>query len=226
IFRNSQARYTGESFGYNLTYLRNKFITEHTLNYKWKKKNHRIDALVGATYEYSAFKNAAIEGTQFPTDLIETLNAATVINADGTYTSKEEISLASFLARVNYDYKGKYLLSFAARYDGSSLFGPENKYGFFPSASVGWNIHNEKFWKENISFINQFKIRSSFGLTGNNNIENYAFTNLLFPANYSLGEGGGSVSSGLAENGLTLGNSAISWEQTKQYDTGVDIDFF
>ena len=225
IFRNSKASHTGQSFGYNLINLSNKFITEHTLNYRWKKKNHSMDVLVGTTYEYTAYKNSAIEGTQFPTDLIETLNAATVINADGTYTNKEELSLASFLARVNYDYKGKYLFSAAARYDGSSLFGPDNKYGFFPSASVGWNIHKEKFWKDNIGFVNQFKIRSSFGLTGNNNIESYAFTNLLFPSNYSLGESGGSVNSGLAENGLTLGNSAISWEQTKQYDTGIDVSF-
>ena len=226
IFRNSKARYTGESYGLSLANLRNKFITEHTLNYRWRKKNHTIDALLGTTYEYTAFKNSSIVGTQFPTDLIETLNAATVIDANDTYTNKEEISLLSYLARVNYEFKGKYLLSLAARYDGSSLFGPENKYGFFPSASVGWNIHKENFWKENVKFINQFKIRSSFGLTGNNNIQNYAFTNLLSPSNYSLGENGGSIASGLGENNNTLGNSAISWEQTKQYDTGVDISFF
>ncbi|WP_417290331.1 SusC/RagA family TonB-linked outer membrane protein [Corallibacter sp.] len=226
IFRNSEGRYTGESYGLNLANLRNKFITEHTLNYRWKKNNHRVDALLGATYEYTAFKNMSIVGTQYSSDLIETLNAATVINADDTYTTKEEISLMSYLARLNYEFKGKYLLSLAARYDGSSLFGPDNKYGFFPSASVGWNVHKENFWKENIGFVNQFKIRSSFGLTGNNNIENYAFTNLLYASNYSFGESGGSVNSGLSENGLTLGNSAISWEQTQQYDTGLDISLF
>lgn len=226
IFRNSEASHTGESFGLNISNLNNKFITEHTLNYRWKNKNHKFDGLLGTTYEYSAFKTTSIEGTQFPTDLIETLNAATVINADGTYTTKQEIALVSFLSRVNYEYKGKYLASFAARYDGSSLFGPENRFGFFPSASVGWNLHKENFWKENIKFIDQFKIRSSFGLTGNNNIENYAFTNLLFPSNYSFGESGGTINSGLSENALTLGNSAISWEQTKQYDTGIDVEFF
>lgn len=226
IFRNSKARYTGESYGLSLANLRNKFITEHTLNYRYNKGDHSVDGLLGATYEYTAYKNASITGTQFPTDLIPTLNAATVIDADGTYTNKEEIALVSFLARINYDYKGKYLLSVAGRYDGSSLFGPDNKYGFFPSASVGWNVHKENFWKENIKFINQFKIRSSVGVTGNNNIENYAFTNLLYPSNYSFGENGGTVNSGLAENGLTLGNSAISWEQTEQYDTGVDISLF
>jgi TonB-linked SusC/RagA family outer membrane protein len=226
IFRTSEASHTGESYGLNISNLNNKFITEHTLNYRWKNKSHKFDGLVGTTYEYSAFKTTSIEGTQFPTDLIETINAATVINADATYTTKQEIALVSFLSRINYEYEGKYLASFAARYDGSSLFGPENRYGFFPSASVGWNLHKENFWKENIKFMNQFKIRSSVGLTGNNNIENYAFTNLLFPSNYSFGESGGTINSGLSENALTLGNSAISWEQTKQYDTGLDIEFF
>lgn len=226
IFRGSEARYTGQSYGLNQANLRTRVISEHTLNYDWKNKNHNIDALVGATYEYTGIKDASIVGTQFPTDLISTINAATVIDSEDTFTYKEEISLVSFLARVNYEYKGKYLASIAARYDGSSLFGPENKYGFFPSASVGWNIHKENFWKNNIGFINQFKIRSSFGVTGNNNIQNYAFTNLLYPSNYSLGENGGSVTSGLGETGATLGNRSISWEQTYQYDTGLDLSLF
>ncbi|RAV28659.1 SusC/RagA family TonB-linked outer membrane protein [Sinomicrobium soli] len=225
-FRRSIADRTGQSLGINTTYMRNRIITEHTLNYRKKFKNHRLDALVGTTYEYTGIKRTAISGTQFPTDLIETINAATVIDADDTYTSKEEISLVSFLARVNYEYKGKYLASVAARYDGSSLFGPENKYGFFPSASLGWNIHKEKFWEDHIGFIDEFKVRSSFGMAGNNNIENYAFANLLYPSNYSLGGGGGTVTSGLGETYPTLGNRAISWEQTYQYDTGVDISLF
>ncbi|RNL87113.1 TonB-dependent receptor [Sinomicrobium pectinilyticum] len=225
-FRKSIADRTGQSLGINTTYMRNRVITEHTLNYRKKLGNHRLDGLVGTTYEYTGIKRSGISGTQFPTDLIETINAATVIDANDTYTSKEEISLVSFLARINYEYKGKYLASVAARYDGSSLFGPENKYGFFPSASVGWNIHKENFWKEKIPFINEFKVRSSFGMTGNNNIENYAFANLLYPANYSFGTGSGSVTSGLGETYPTLGNRAISWEQTYQYDTGLDISFF
>ncbi|SFW51613.1 TonB-linked outer membrane protein, SusC/RagA family [Sinomicrobium oceani] len=226
LFRKSIANRTGQSLGLNTTYMRNRVITEHTLNYKKKLGDHRLDALLGTTYEYTGIKRTGISGTQFPTDLIETINAATVIDADDTYTNKEEIGLVSFLARMNYEYKGKYLASVAARYDGSSLFGPENKYGFFPSASVGWNLHKETFWKDNVRFINEFKIRSSFGMTGNNNIENYAFANLLYPANYSLGESGGSVTSGLGETYPTLGNRAISWEQTYQYDTGLDISFF
>ncbi|MDD7887526.1 TonB-dependent receptor [Flavivirga sp. 57AJ16] len=226
IFRNSLANRTAESFALNQTRLYNKFITEHTLNYRLKAGSHNFDGLLGTTFEYSNFKNGSVRGTQFPTDLIETINAATVIDANSTYTNKEEISLLSYLARLNYEYDGKYLLSLAGRFDGSSLFGPDNKYGFFPSASVGWNVHKENFWKNNFKFINQFKIRSSLGIVGNNNIENYAFTNLLFPSNYSIGENGGVVTSGLAENGLTLGNEAISWEQTEQYDTGVDMSFF
>lgn len=226
IFQNSLARYTGQSYGLNASDLKTRFITEHTLNYKWYNKKHKVDLLGGTTYEYTGLKEANIAGTQFPTDLVSTLNAATIIDAEDTYTTKSEISLLSFLARVNYEYNGKYLASVAARYDGSSLFGPDNKYGVFPSASVGWNVHKEKFWKDNIGFINEFKIRSSFGVTGNNNIQNYAFTNLLYPSNYSLGDGSGTVTSGLGETGSTLGNRAISWEQTYQYDTGLDAQFF
>lgn len=226
IFRNSKARYTGQSYGLNATDIKRRIISEHTLNYKLSSKKHKFDFLLGGTYEFTALKEANISGNQFPTDLVSTLNAATVIDAEETFTTKSEISLLSYLARVNYAYDNKYLLSLAARYDGSSLFGPENKYGFFPSASVGWNIHKEKFIRDNVGFITEFKIRSSFGITGNNNIQNYAFTNLLFPTNYSLGDGSGSVTSGLGETGSTLGNRAISWEQTYQYDTGLDLQFF
>lgn len=221
-FRNSLARTDGQSFAEDDSTLQNRFITEHTLNYDYKTGNHNFEALLGGTYEYTFLKSTSVLGSNFPTNFISTINAATLIDADGTFTLKEEIGLISGLTRVNYNYDNRILLSAAARVDGSSLFGPENKYGFFPSASAGWNIHNEKFFNENISFINQFKARASYGVVGNNNIANYSFTNLLFPANYSLGTGTGAIISGLAENGNTLANRRISWEQTNSYDFGID----
>jgi TonB-linked SusC/RagA family outer membrane protein len=221
-FRTSQARRDGQSFGEDVNGIRNRVVTEHTLNYDYKTGKHDFDFLVGGTYEYTFLKTSSILGTTFPTDFIDTINAATIIDANNTFTLKEEIGLLSGLGRVNYNYDNKYLLSFAARVDGSSLFGPNNKYGFFPSASAGWNVHNEEFFNENIAFLNQFKIRGSYGVVGNNNIDNYSFTNLLFPANYSLGSGLGAIASGLAENGNTLANRSISWEQTDSYDLGID----
>lgn len=221
-FRNSIARRDGQSFSEDVNSIRNRVITEHTLDYNYSKGKHDFNALAGGTYEYTFLKTSSILGSNFPTDYISTINAATIIDADNTFTLKEEIGLLSGLARVNYGYDNKYLLSFAARVDGSSLFGPNNKYGFFPSASAGWNVHNEKFFNENISFLNQLKLRASYGVVGNNNIDNYSFTNLLFPTNYSLGEGAGSIISGLAENGDVLANRSISWEQTDSYDLGID----
>lgn len=225
-FRNSLADQTGQAIGEDDSTLKTDILTENTLNYKWKGDNHSVDALAGMTYQKTNIKGTGIYGTQFPSDYIETLNGANIIDASETFTRKEQIGLLSFLARVNYAYKDKYLISLAARADGSSLFGPENKYGIFPSASIGWNVSEENFWKENIEFVNKFKLRTSVGVTGNNNITNYSFTNLLYPANYSLGEGGGSVTSGLGETGSVLGNPGIGWEQTLEYDSGTDISFF
>lgn len=225
-FRNSQADQTGQIIGEDDSTIKSDLLTENTLNYKWKNDNHNIDALGGITYQKTNIKGTGIFGTQFPSNYIETINAANVIDAEETFTRKEKIGLLSFLARVNYSYKDKYLISIAARTDGSSLFGPENKYGVFPSASIGWNVDEENFWKENISFINRFKLRTSFGITGNNDITNYSFTNLLYTSNYSLGQGAGNVTSGLGETGNVLGNPEIGWEQTLEYDSGVDISFF
>ncbi|MCC9064847.1 SusC/RagA family TonB-linked outer membrane protein [Flavobacterium piscisymbiosum] len=225
-FRNSQADQTGQAIGEDDSNLKADLLTENTLNYKWKNKKHSIDALGGITYQKTNIKGTGIYGTQFPSDYIGTLNGANVIDANETFTRKEQIGLLSFLARVNYAYKDKYLLSIAARADGSSLFGPDNKYGIFPSASVGWNVSEENFWKQNIQWVNRFKLRTSFGITGNNDITNYSFTNLLYSSNYSLGQGAGSVTSGLGETGDVLGNPEIGWEQTLEYDSGADLSFF
>jgi TonB-linked SusC/RagA family outer membrane protein len=225
-FRSSEAEFTGQAIGEDNSTMQVRMLTENTFTYDYNKGDHDVDALAGITYQKTDYKFVNMYGTQFPSDYIPTLNAANLIDAEQSFTRKETITLLSFLARVNYAYKGKYLVSLAGRADGSSVFGPENKYGFFPSVSVGWNVGEENFWKNNVSFVNRFKIRSSFGVTGNNDITNYSFTNLLYPANYSLGTGTGSVTSGLGETGNVLGNPAISWEQTNEYDTGVDLGFF
>lgn len=225
-FRNSQADQTGQAIGEDDSTMKVDMLTENTINYKWKNKVHSIDALGGITYQKTNLKYSGIYGTQFPSDYIETINGANVIDAGQTFTRKEQIGLLSFLARFNYAYKDRYLISLAARADGSSLFGPDNKYGIFPSVSVGWNVGEENFWKNNIQFMNRFKLRTSFGVTGNNDIANYSFTNLLYTTNYSLGEGAGNVNSGLGETGNVLGNPGIGWEQTLEYDSGADLSFF
>lgn len=130
-FRNSQADQTGQVIGEDDSNLNVNLLTENTLTYKYKNNNHNLDVLGGFTYQKTNIKGTGIYGTQFPSDYVETINAANVIDADETFTRKENIALVSYLARVNYAYKDRYLFSIAARADGSSLFGPENKYGIF-----------------------------------------------------------------------------------------------
>ncbi|MCC8188789.1 MAG: TonB-dependent receptor [Bacteroides sp.] len=198
-------------------------LTENTLNYHTViRKKHDLSVLAGFTAEKSNTRTAGIVGTDFPTDYIHTINAATGLSLGDTYTLKEEEALLSVLGRVNYAYDDKYLVSASLRTDGSSKFGPDNRWGWFPSVSLGWRVSEEPFMK-NIRWIDQLKLRGSWGLTGNNDIENYAHTDKLLSANYSFGPGTGTVTPGLANTSSVLGNKSIGWEQSSEYNFGADI---
>jgi TonB-dependent starch-binding outer membrane protein SusC len=205
--------------------LRIKYIAENTLTYNLRSKSHKLEALVGTAYENEKFKDNNIRAQNFSIENTTTLNNAGVIDLANTYTLKFSTLLLSALSRVSYDYDNRYLLTVAGRYDGFSKFGKENKFGFFPSASIGWNIGNEKFWKNNIKFISRFKLRSSYGITGNNNIavEDYPAKDLLLNSNYSLG---GNLAPGYGVTGADLGNNKISWETSIEYDHGLELGFF
>ncbi len=225
IYQNAGSRRDGTSnVGIYNNSLFVDLLSENTLNYEFKKDSHSLNILAGATFQKTKIDNADIEGSSFPTDYIQTLNAATSFDLEGTGTYKEEYSLVSFLARANYAYKDKYLTSFVLRTDGSSLFGTENKWGWFPSASVGWRVSEEPFF--NVAWIDLLKLRASVGVTGNNDIENYAHQNTLSSANYQLGVGASSPTAGLGQVADILGNKAISWEQTIEYNYGFDWSLF
>ncbi|MCD8166898.1 MAG: TonB-dependent receptor [Bacteroides sp.] len=198
-------------------------LTENTFNYhKTFGNKHELSVLAGFTAKRSNTKTAGILGTDFPTNYVHTLNAATKLGLDDTYTLREEEALMSVLGRINYAYDDKYLLSASLRTDGSSKFGPDNRWGWFPSVSLGWRLSEEAFMKD-IEWINQFKIRGSWGLTGNNDIVNYAHTDKLLSANYVLGSGNGEVAPGLANTSSVLGNKSISWEQSSEFNLGLDF---
>jgi TonB-linked SusC/RagA family outer membrane protein len=127
----------------------------------------------------------------------------------------------SALARVQYDYSGKYLLSAALRADGSSRFGPTNRWGYFPSASVGWNILRESFMKDP-KIISNLKLRGSYGVTGNFQIGNYASQSIISSSNYVFGpQGGTALASGLYQS--TAGNPKLGWEKTSAINLGFEI---
>ena len=138
----------------------------------------------------------------------------------GTYRNPDRV-LQSLLARVNYSLDSKYLLSASIRADISSLFTKGNRTAWFPSVSLGWRISEEK-WLKDSRWLSNLKLRASYGVTGNNAVPHTAALELLNSANYPTGPGNGSLVPGVANTETTLANSAITWEQTDEFNVGVD----
>lgn len=188
-------------------------------NLEYRKQlftDHNIEALVGYSAQKFESLTNSVSGTGFPSDDVPYLSAATVISA-GT-SNASEYSLLSSIARLNYNYKSKYLLSGAIRNDGSSRFGATRKWGYFPSVSAGWVVSDEKFM-ETFKPIDFLKLRASYGISGNNDFGNYVAIAGIGAFNYVFN---GALSPGLAIN--TLGNTDLAWERNKQFDIGVDLN--
>lgn len=207
--------------GSSNTFESKNWLSEFTLNYNRTLNEHKVQGLLGYTVQKEFIDENTINGTNFPNDVIRTINAAGLITS--ALSTKEEWSLLSYLARVNYSYNDKYLVSAAFRRDGSSRFGSDNRWGFFPSFSLGWRLSEENFMKD-VNWISDLKIRTSYGLTGNNFISNYGHIGLTLVDNYVLGNSGGSLN-----NGIRLGNipnSQLGWEKNKQLDAGFELSAF
>lgn len=200
------------------------YLWENTLNYDIKKGNHSFTGLLGYTAQKTSTTQSNMVGYNFPTEDFETLNQAAQIDQSLTYTLKEPVGLISYLGRITYDYKGKYLFSTSLRTDGSTYFNKGHQYGWFPSVSAGWRVKDEAFLKKT-EWLSDLKLRLSYGATGNNRIQSFAYQNLLYPGNYSFGSGNGTVNQGLAPNSDVLANPAITWERTYEYNAGLDAGF-
>ncbi|MDD3078027.1 MAG: TonB-dependent receptor [Paludibacter sp.] len=228
VYHNANAKSDGDA---NYAIYTNKFsvdlLSENTLNYSKTIGKHDFTGLLGYTANKVITKSAGIKGTGFPTDYVPTINAATAITIDETdgtrrtYTLSEEELLLSGLGRITYSYDNKYLFSGSIRGDASSKFGPENQLGWFPSLSLGWRASEENFIKD-LRKIDQLKFRASWGVTGNNDITNYAAYDKLQNANYVFGTGS-TLYAGLANTSSVLGNKAITWEQSYEYNVGFDL---
>lgn len=230
-YHNANSKSDGDAnYGLYANRFRFDVLSENTLNYNAKWGKHEFGAMAGFTVNHVRTRTAGIKGTAFPTDYIHTLNAATNIVIEEndrtrqTYTLEERELLLSVLSRINYSYADRYLASVSFRADGSSKFGPDNQWGFFPSVSVGWRLSEEP-WMKDQAWLNQLKIRGSWGLTGNNDIQNYAAYDKLGVANYTFGTSN-VLAQGLANTSSVLGNRSISWEQTSEFDVGFDLSMF
>ena len=204
------------------------------LTYTRSFGEHNFKLLGGTQVEYN--KSQSLSGTRntpFPSNITQELNAGPSGSQTNSGTSSVW-ALRSFYGRLNYDYKEKYLLEANARYDASSRFPPQNRWGLFPSVSAGWMASKEKFL-ENISWLSSLKLRGSWGVLGNQNIGTYPYqdvynyltlynnNNANSPYAYPF-SGGSSVNSGVAQNALT--DADIKWESTRVFDIGTDITVF
>ncbi|MBN1597674.1 MAG: TonB-dependent receptor [Bacteroidales bacterium] len=199
---------TNEGIGQTRSWDNFIWLFENTLNYNLNFGNHSVTAMAGITAQESKFHYSYMQGSHFQDDYIPTLNAATV--RDAINTDIQEWAKNSYLARISYDYKKKYLISSNFRIDGSSRFGKNYNVGYFPSVSAGWRISSESFM-EDIKKINELKLRVGWGKTGNDEgIGNYSSYGLYDP----------SVS---GYNFRKLANEDLKWEATTQTNIGLDL---
>lgn len=187
---------------------------KNLLNYTKRAGNHNFDFLLGMEAQKTTQYASVISGQGFVNSTLKTPQDAAQITSN---YSESAYTFMSYLTRLNYDYKGKYLLSLTARRDGSSRFGKNNQWGFFPAVSLGYILSEEPFFKPLKSTVNFFKLRASLGLSGNAEIGNYLFASTYAQSNYN------------ANSGITLaniGDDKLGWETTEQRDLGISLELF
>lgn len=197
------------------------WLNENTAVYNHSFGEHNFELLAGFTNQRYRQDFERIQADTYTDDRLPTIQGALNINRAGTTNGINEWSLTSYLSRLSYNYKGKYLFTAAIRSDGSSRFGTSNRWGTFPSVSAGWVISDENFLKD-IRQISFAKVRASYGVIGNNNIGNY--TQYALVNNTVNAVFGSDVATGAAVT--SLANNNLGWETTKQFDLGLDLGVF
>jgi TonB-linked SusC/RagA family outer membrane protein len=196
------------------------WVFEQTLSYNKNFGGHSVSVLGGWTMQYQRDESNYAFANGFIINSIPTLNAGTVTRGN---SNASEWSLLSALARIQYNYLGKYMITGALRADGASRFGKNNRWGYFPSVSLGWRISEEKFMNS-LEFIDDLKLRASYGLTGNFNIPNYGSQGELAYYSYVLGGSSPDAIKGAAPKSMP--NPDLKWEKTAQVNVGFDATLF
>lgn len=198
---------------------RRNILVENLLTFDRTFGEHKISALAGYTYQDSRFRHIQAYGEGLPQGL-EEIDAATT-NRSNEGNSLRSV-LTSILGRVFYSYQNKYLFTATIRRDGSSKFGKNNRYGYFPSFSLGWNVAEEKFM-ENVHWLDQLKLRGGYGVLGNQEIDNYQYSSTITTGiNYPDGNGG-LLQGAFPKN---FANPDIKWEETAMTNVGIDFMVF
>ena len=212
-----------DSWAYNAA---NVFVTyEDTF-----KDAHHLTVMAGGNLEYSYRKNLSTVGYNLLTDELNDFDLVG-LNGDGIKEfmasgGQSEYALLGFFGRINYDYKGRYLLEVSGRYDGTSRFAKGSRWGLFPSASAGWRISEEAWFAPAKNVVSNLKLRLSYGSLGNQNVAAYKFIRKVEThdfAGFSFGEG----SSTASYTSLSAPNAGdLTWETSQQYNLGLDAGFF
>jgi TonB-dependent starch-binding outer membrane protein SusC len=195
-------------------------INENFLTYtKTFQQNHNLDVMGGYSYQSSRNEEWAANNRDFVSDNFSFWNLGAGSNYQRATSDLEDWVMSSFYGRANYNFKSKYFLTITGRYDGSSRFGDNNKWAFFPSGALAWNISQEPFMEE-VEAISNLKIRTSYGETGNTEIGSYRSLARFSPTLTTI--------NGVPVNAVrptNVANPSLTWETTKQTDVGLDIGF-
>jgi TonB-dependent starch-binding outer membrane protein SusC len=201
--------------------LERHWLVNNVLTFNKTFGNHNTSALLGHSEQYRTSEENQSERRGFPSNDFFVLDAGSNL-LDRVEGNRSESSLRSFFGRVNYDFKNRYLIELVARYDGSSRFSPDKKYGLFPSASLGWRISDEAFFSPLRNLVNDLKLRASYGSVGNESIANFLYlqnVSLNNPYNFN-----NTAVSGAAFSGLR--NPDLKWETTTTGNLGLDLSMF
>lgn len=197
-------------------------LNENTVRYtKIFKQKHNLELLGGFTWQKEQDFSATTEPSGFADDRLGLNSIGSATGATIIGSSLTEWSMASFIGRVNYQYDNKYLLTASFRADGSSKFGADNKWGYFPSVALGYRLSEESFMKD-LKFISDLKLRGSYGLTGNQEIGSYQSLATLTTSNAYIFDN----KLVPAARHTRLENRELKWEKTGQWDIGLDAAFF
>jgi TonB-linked SusC/RagA family outer membrane protein len=194
----------------------------HTLNYtKTFNEKHNINALVGATFDQREIEQSGQGAGDFYNDEFNSIGSAGEINY--AFENRQIGRLNSYISRINYDYDKRYYLTFTSRYDGSTKFGPDDQWGFFPSAAAMWRISNESFL-ENSETLSNLRLRASYGRTGNSNLPDFQFTNVY--ALFNTGSGPRTYAGQTVLQSSGIPNPILKWEGTDQLDIALEFGLF
>ena len=195
-------------------------LIENFITYDGKMGKHHLNIVAGHTFQRESYHTLTGKGTTMPEPYF--LQVGNAEERDASSFESEHV-LTSYIGRVNYDYGERYLFQATVRRDGSSRLSNEGRWGWFPSASLGWRIDKEPFFNVDPQLVSLLKIRASYGVLGNENIGDYMFMDTMARGNYTYSFNGNKITGSAISNYV---NTALKWEMKKTLDVGLDYAMF